>query len=994
MLSSLVLITSVALPQAWVAYDARLNSPSKQDKVIARAVEQAGYQVRLLSTGVISSIPTTTRLVVLTNSRDLPARLSGAIDDYLENHGRLLALRTPAWQNPLYSLSGKWVSAEQFGRFSANRKPDAPCIELSASFIGQWTRSSNELKNPTWHKAEPTELANHPLAIHGRMSNLTSWDTLCSPSLDNPFGKDRTVTQFAAKGGPRTSQLAVEWIEKDGSRWIGTVPLSPSWRLYRLSPESFRFWPSAPGRGGSGDRFKPVNADRLSVGLAFSHTGTVGGPHEFWVANIGTSTVKPGEPADMMAMSLAPTDGLYPHYKFFKTTVPTKACPVGVAASHAVSIKDTYSLQPRPEPNGFDKRRQWTFEPLLVAKDKGGAWRGIPAALIRWNAGPRKGAGIASFAVTDDAFYQDKNALIGITSAAKELNRDVWFVDSGASVFTQNVGGLARFGATVYCDKPGMSGEVQIDRMVNGASGRLLDKFIDLKDGDCTKIETGDLLATPGTIASTLSVNGTIVEHREHQLYSYSPPLKKSFVTRQSGEFILDVKPTRFNGVNYMPSSGIGVEDNEYFEYWIDRQAYDPEIISRDLHHIKDLGMNAISAFIYGRSGEAKNLLDLIRQCRELGLKINLSLRPGTPMDFDWQAVSSIILRYRLKEEDTVFAYDLAWEPSMGDHNARKRYDSLWETWVKANYGDLSKAESEWKCAIPQEDGKVTNPFGKQLTVDGPWRLMVADYRRFVSDLLMIYYLDAWARVKKIDPNHLISFRMSEAGNPTFNWDGFMPYELSGISWATDFLAPEAYGRIGDWSQVRPGIFEVAYCRSMPSHPPVVWAEAGMSCLDSTRLVVDPALLKKQGDLYRDLYRMATLSESNGIFFWWYPGGVRVGENSDYGIINPDGTDRPNTLAIRKYGPTFLSAPKLHKKPANLYYLRNADARGVFGIYQRLQKEFWRCFKGGYDVKILDFQREGEMNPLYDPDYVNPMRQKLGYPTLPSGLIGVQAGTP
>ena len=41
--------------------------------------------------------------------------------------------------------------------------------------------------------------------------------------------------------------------------------------------------------------------------------------------------------------------------------------------------------------------------------------------------------------------------------------------------------------------------------------------------------------------------------------------------------------------------------------------------------------------------------------------------------------------------------------------------------------------------------------------------------------------------------------------------------------------------------------------------------------------------------------RLLIESGADGVYFWWYPGGFRVNENSDYGIINPDGTDQRST---------------------------------------------------------------------------------------------------
>ncbi len=675
-----------------------------------------------------------------------------------------------------------------------------------------------------------------------------------------------------------------------------------------------------------------------------------------------------------MSLELSPTDGIYPNYKFFKTTVPVSVLNPKTGRMVA-SLTGTYSLQPRPEPNGFDKRRQWTFEPLLEARDSAGDWRGIPAALIRWNGGERKGAGIASFAATDAAFYRNPAILQLITKVAQRLNEDVWLVDAGSDRFTQFKGERVNVGATVYSN---VEGKCRVS--IENAGRQVLQSDVALHAGQTSPVAPVSEAAKECLYRTCLSVGGKLIEARDQAQHVYAQPKKKSFVTTSRCEFMLDGKPIRFNGVNYMPSSGIGTEDGEYFEFWIDRQAYDPNIVSRDLKKIKSLGLNAVSAFIYDRSVEAGNLLDFIRQCRELGLKINLSLRPGTPMDFNWGGVRQIISVYRLKNEDTVFAYDLAWEPSMYNHAARKRYDENWRNWVISTYGSLAKAEDSWVSAMPVEDGKPTNPPDSLLVSDGKWRKMVADFRRFVNDLLFVHYYEARRNVRSIDPNHLVSFRMSEAGNPTFNWDAFMPYELPGIAWATDFLAPEAYGRGSGWDQAKPGLFEVDYCKSLPPHNPVIWAEAGMSCLDSSRLSVDPALVEKQGELYRNLYRMAIESESNGIFWWWYPGGVRIGENSDYGIVNPDGTDRPSTQAIREFGPKFLALRSAERPLKELAYSLDDDSRGLFGIYQKLMAVFWRLKDADFDVRLRDIAAQYDKDPAIDQASLNRIYEKLGLP--------------
>jgi len=74
------------------------------------------------------------------------------------------------------------------------------------------------------------------------------------------------------------------------------------------------------------------------------------------------------------------------------------------------------------------------------------------------------------------------------------------------------------------------------------------------------------------------------------------------------------------------------------------------------------------------------------------------------------------------------------------------------------------------------------------------------------------------------------------------------------------------------------------------------------------------------------------------MFSWWYPGGFRCGENSDFGIINPDGSDRPVTKVIRKLGPQLLNYA-----PANLidHWItidRDARAEGLTESMRRCRR--------------------------------------------------------
>jgi hypothetical protein len=189
---------------------------------------------------------------------------------------------------------------------------------------------------------------------------------------------------------------------------------------------------------------------------------------------------------------------------------------------------------------------------------------------------------------------------------------------------------------------------------------------------------------------------------------------------------------------------------------------------------------------------------------------------------------------------------------------------------------------------------------------------------------------------------------MTEAGDPTMNWGGVLPYDFPYLAAAVDILEPEGYGRIGDWEKVKPGWFEYEYARWAAPKLPMLWAESGVSAWDIGAGASPPTPLDHQGEFYRDFYRMMIGSGADGIFWWWYPGGFRVGENSDYGIINCDGSDRPSSKAIRDNARAFIDGPPAKPVDSWIEIDRDRYPNGVAGVYNAVKDEFWKAIADGH----------------------------------------------
>ena len=970
-------------------------------RTLGHALTSAGYQTITLDAQALCNPERLAPLDLLAipNAATLPADSVQPIEAYLHAGGDIIALNTPIWRTLLVNIDGQWVSRVQYARENAATLPEDLLVDFSPGSTDSWQRSTSETGTAATYETVPDGPDPSRRSLHVKLDSYRGWDTFGPESLDSPFPPGHTLTVFAARGGPDTPSLAVEWREKDGSRWIATVPLTTEWRQYVLAPKDFKFWESNPAR--KNDTFNPANAATMTVGLAVTHTGPGPLSQQYWLANFGTTQLTPQLSKLLTQPNVPKLDTLSPTYKFFNITNATQFhpssfiihpslpipqtpnpiphtrsvnCGAGVPPALSSSrlqtpVSGLSSLHPRPTAAGFDKARDWCFIPILEARSPQGAsarpqWCGIPAAMTIHADGPFKGGQWASFAIDDPAWYKSPDASNLIQAVGLNMIRGLHIIDAGSNFYTYFDGQQPTVGMRIAnCGAQVQNATARVTVTPLQWDGptppRLFSKEWPMElPPDCetrvADVWRPELWSQIGfLVTAELVQDGHVIENIAHEIHVWRPNHDKKFVSVKDGDFFLDGKRWRAHGVNYMPSTGIAAEDGQYFEQWLSARSYSPEAVDRDLDHILDLGLNSVSIFLYHQTLPSQNLLDFLRRLELRGLKANLSLRPGTPMDFafvraEWGKIREIIQYYRLPENDTVFAYDLAWEPLWMFQADRRRWDADWEAWVVDRYGSIQNAERDWEFPIPRDqNGNVTNPPAEHTDEDGPWRRMLAAYRRFLDTLLYKHYSKARELVRSVDPNHLVSFRMTEAGDPTMAWRGVMPYDFPYLAAAVDLLEPEAYGRIGDWEKVKPGWFEYEYARWAAPDLPMMWAEAGVSTWDPGTMRTPDDKLQFQADYFAHFYRMLISSGADGIFWWWYPGGFRVGENSDYGIINPDGSDRPASRVIRQNAQPFIDGPPAPAIDTWILIDRDARAEGLPGIYKLVADQFWKTIDDG-----------------------------------------------
>lgn len=183
-------------------------------------------------------------------------------------------------------------------------------------------------------------------------------------------------------------------------------------------------------------------------------------------------------------------------------------------------------------------------------------------------------------------------------------------------------------------------------------------------------------------------------------------------------------------------------------------------------------------------------------------------------------------------------------------------------------------------------------------------------------------------------PNQLITVRQGIDGN-----DGdsviWFPLDAPSTGAHLDFLSPENYfyDPAGDGrNAIRSAVaVQSAYARWASGGRPVVWVEFGRS-------VPTPASqtdLNNQAAFLERVVNAVLEVGANGAAPWWYPGGQRTGENSDYGIVNADRTPRPSAHKLAAMAARAKSPRSVPPPAAPFVFNPAAGAKGFADTFAR-----------------------------------------------------------
>ena len=864
--------------------DAVPGQNREANRDVVAALEARGFQVETLDAAGMANLSRDRyAALVVPSCEAVPCSVAASALSFVHAGGPTLFMGGPLLDGEVFRRDGRWytreIVADELARAPIGFRP--PC--LSGTFNAQvWRRARDgRTVDGSFFRREGDE-------FHLSTVPLTGWDVFHAPNGSRFFGDGDTLFAFTAKADAPNTVLSVEFVEADGSRWITTVPIGVDWTRVTLSRDDFRYWQDshAKGRGGPGDRFNPARAVDIGLGFSYSHTPVMAGrAGSVRFRDFGSCRDPFAGAVDGTDVKVPEQDGVYPRYKTMR--VAGEVCAV-----------------PRTLGEGFGQGVFWRFIPLRTVRDAAGGEGAAEWMLLERRKGmpARRLAGCGRGAATR------------VAEMVAHLVGGSYLYCAGTDQFAYFPGETIRVGADWCGSAPSAEAEIR------DAEGHVVWRGT-LTNGVAV---TCPVALRSGYAPCRVSVRlGDDEIAHEFAVLPEGPDAPGDFITVAGSNFMLHGKPWYPVGVNFWPGYIAGMAHTDYWSGWMRGASYAPSLVERDLAHFAAMGGTMIS--IQAPPLEhIRNLLDVLRRCRAHGLYVNLYVGWASPLDFRAREGAAYLAAGRLAGNASIVAYDTIWEP--GNHlfkndAARARWDAAWRQWIQDQYGSVARAEKDWGVPARRDaKGAVIGPADAWFVKDGPWRVQMAAYRRFMDNATSRAWNDATRQLRALDPNHLVSFRQ---GNT-------LPYDfaLSGPVRHIDFICPEGYA-VPDTDAGEDAIGWITrYVDATTGGKPIVWSEFGRNVWDARKMEASPSVIERQATYSARFYRAALRAGANGTVPWWWPGGYRVGEKSDYGIIEPSGAERPSARLIREYGPAFRAARSRAEPDAWMTFDRDAHAGG------------------------------------------------------------------
>ena len=825
----------------------------------------------------------TGRVLLIQESDNFHAAAVGGLETYLKSGGNVIfAGGDRPFTSPAVRVGDRMMTQEAY---IEQRKNDP-----RGQDIGFIREGGNHRRQSPGETQATATMSDDGKILNVAIDRFSRWDTWAATTAIN-IPAETEFLRVKAKGNMPV--LSIELQERDKSRWIATFAVKDEWDTYLLPVDIFHVWDS-PHRGRGGDRVRFENVNFVAIGISDSHTLGVraGASYNFSVQSVDALAKMPTERSYPEGFSL---EGIAPSYKSYRLDGPVTIVSGERGFHHSGGV---ISAVPRTMGHGITMNRPWRFIPVATARNEAGG-RGYPAWMMLNLDRQYKGAAVAGIGFSLETILKDHHLSAILVDLAQRLHENAFLGGAGASNFVIDAGTPFSFGAEPFRVRAGMKVRAALQR----PDGTVVTEFEKPTSGN-EPVVAEATLHQPGVYRCTVELQdfqNRVVDRFESEIVVVDgqPDPPSAFIRTEKDNFVLNGRYWYPNGVNFYPVYIVaGADANDFQTGWGDRRFYDPVLVEEAMLDAKSAGINMLSVHMsdFG-SLDPGAIRDFLYRSRKHGMKVNLYIGAASPLNFREDRLRQIIEGARLRDDATLFCYDIIWEATnyMYVAASRERFRPEWNRWVEGQYGSKENAVKDWRFNPgANERGLLAPPTDVQFRDNGDHRLFVVAYRRFMDDHTAKLWQKAVDRLRLLDPNHLITNR---AGN-------IHPYDnaFTGPVKALDFISPEGYSihnnRVGEGAVG----FATRVIDYYSVGKPIVWSEFGKQVSGPDFQPVASAV--DESAAYNDMvYRCGLEAGSQGFVPWWWPGGYRVNELSDFGISNIDGTLRRAAKIARQYTP-------------------------------------------------------------------------------------------
>jgi hypothetical protein len=882
------------------------------------------------------------RVLIVPSSTYLPADIWASLQLYLGNGGAVLLTGCDPLMERVSRTDQGYVTGSKYAEKLAAQ---AVAVEGFSNVQG-WPHQNSDATM----RGAVRALRDTPLPWPGvqvDVERLNGWDALVQetiPALPNSANS----LVFHARGADKTSQLIVECVEDDGARWFSRITLSKEWALQVLHEASFEYAYGAsfqtPGR-----RLKLSRVRKISVGLFNHYAPQTPGAHVFSVSDI------------RLAVDSRPLEEAAEWPDLFMITPAYRRYDLRAARIRLFGEEETISLgavqcqSPLPRPRGWggEKAPSLRWIPIAEALDAHGALLGWPASLCV-HVGDDGSVARWGWMGLNMSKSTLRPARLMLGECVRRLRDGMFLYKAGCQQMTFREGDSLR--ATAHWTSEHSAASVaRVMAELIDSEGLVNRRVVSPPTayGEEVELNLGQISSSPEETEEYI-LRMTLLDARipdlAHDrleqpikiLASASSLSEPARITTEGSSFVYAKRPLFLIGVNYWPLSVNGRAPSEPAEHWLEASAFDPLLIERDLDLLASVGINTVS-IQYLDESQAPQLLYFLEEAKERGIWVHLFVDSLQPISQDLVRARRLIEAARLSEPSQVFALDVAWEPHLGSYQERCRFNPEWARWLREQYGTVEHAEAVIGRPLWKIGGQVTGPSDEELSTDGDHRVAVAVYRRFVDDYMSRQYGNLKRFLRSLGCRQLISARSGYGGTGNAWGDAFLPIDPAAGAVHFDFISPEGWGLQGDSARFNEAGFITAYARGVSDGKPVFWTEFGCSVGPDPQ----PDDLENQARVYSQMFDMLLKSEAAGGMGWWYPGGYRVDEKSDMGLMNPNGTWRPVGRVYQQFIHSLRQASRTSAIWKGREMDRDADARGLSALWARWKELYAKEIQGG-----------------------------------------------